>query len=106
LRTFGAASGTARFPGQDSRFEQLETRSAIHLSLDQFQPIDMSLQRSVVPGHRNRQAHFFAIAPERLSKLRKIRFNYSAADGDWTRHCADCSVGLIIVSGVDRASEV
>ena len=44
LRNFGAGLG-GRLPRQHARFQQGEARPSVHLALDHFQPVDVSLHR-------------------------------------------------------------
>jgi hypothetical protein len=43
--------------GQHSSFQKLEASTPVHLTLDNFESVDLALDRSVVPERFDRQVH-------------------------------------------------
>src|ERR1035437_2759736 len=50
--------------GQHSSFQKLEASTPVHLTLDNFESVDLALDRSVVPGRFDRQLHRTQIAAQ------------------------------------------
>src|ERR1700683_2762223 len=59
--------------GQHSSFQKLEASTSVHLALDNFESVDLALDRSVVPGRFDRQPHCTQIAAQGSGELRQKR---------------------------------
>jgi hypothetical protein len=57
--------------GQHPSFQNLEASTPVHLTLDNFESIDLALDRSVVPGRFDRQLHRTKIAAQGSGELRQ-----------------------------------
>jgi hypothetical protein len=72
-RDLTLSSARVRPTGQHPSFQKLEASTPVHLTLDNFESVDLALDRSVVPGRFDRQLHRTKIAAQGSGELRQKR---------------------------------
>jgi hypothetical protein len=71
FHTFGAAGSWLWIvPGQDTSLQYLEAGSAVHLSLDHLEPVNVAFDGTIAPPRRDGKLNRFQVPPQRRCKLR------------------------------------